>query len=105
MSKRTYQPSNGTEGMAFMEAYCFRCQHDAKYRRTDDGRDGCKILCRTMLYSPSDGIGPDKYPTEWVRDDDGAECTAFKPEWNEKRDGPQPVDADPRTLPLFEETK
>ena len=103
MSK-PYCPSNGTEGMAFMEAHCFKCEHDAKYRRTEEGKDGCLILARTMAFDPSDGIGPHKYPSEWIYEDDGAAtCTSFKPEHDEEIDGPRPFKHDPRTLNLFED--
>ena len=70
-----FQPSNGTEGMVFDEVFCERCWYDAKYRRTQDGRDGCEILCSVMAYDIKD----DRYPNEWVYDGDGwPTCTAFR---------------------------
>ena len=74
---RPYEPSNGTEGEAFMERFCYRCQGDAKYQQTWDGEDGCQILVRSMVYRKSDPL----YPKEWVTDGTwkGTRCTAFEP--------------------------
>ena len=70
-----YQPSNGTEGMDFMEEYCFRCQKDAKFQETGDGEDGCPIVAKTFLYNVDDP----EYPEEWTFTADGQPtCTAFK---------------------------
>lgn len=62
---RSYRPSNGTEGMDFCEAFCFRCVHDLDEK--------CDILTRTLIHDPSDP----EYPSEWVIDAQGARCTAF----------------------------
>jgi hypothetical protein len=74
---RLYRPSNGTEGAGFIEHFCERCRHDAKYRETDDGADGCDILRRAFLHMPADS----EYPREWVYGPDGVPtCTAFEAE-------------------------
>lgn len=67
MSK-PYRPSNGTEGMDFMEQFCVRCKKDEDER--------CPILGRTMAYQ----VDEPEYPVEWIRDDDGRNprCTAFE---------------------------
>ena len=72
---RAYRPSNGCEGMDFMDRWCVRCWRDAAY---DDGCSGagCEIAARALAFHEDD---PD-YPKEWVEDDAlGPRCTAFEP--------------------------
>jgi hypothetical protein len=84
MTTRPYRPSNGTEGEWFREQFCYRCQRDAKYRETQDGQDGCRILAYTFAFDVHDP----KYPKEWVQDVPAPgehpiknpRCTAFEPE-------------------------
>ena len=64
MSTRPYRPSNGTEGEMFMAQHCDRCVL----------ANGCQILPRTMLYDVEDA----QYPREWVEQEKGPICTAFK---------------------------
>jgi len=66
-----YQPSNGTEGMIFMERYCDNCIHD-------DGEDKlCNLIADTMIYEPED----EEYPQEWQYGKDGQPlCTKFENE-------------------------
>lgn len=76
---KPYRPSNGTEGMIFEDRFCDRCTRDAKYRRTQNGEDGCKILVLVGCHEVDDP----KYPKEWVvnlHDPIGttARCTAFR---------------------------
>ena len=72
---KPYRPSNGTEGMVFQYAYCDRCAKDAKYRETEDGADGCRILANALSYN----IGDPEYPAEWTHDERGRPtCTAFE---------------------------
>ena len=66
---RPYRPSNGTEGMDFMEEWCFRCKREPE----DPTVPGCPILSDTFFYEKSDP----RYPKEWVRDEQGPRCTAF----------------------------
>lgn len=69
-----YRPSNGSDGDAFTAQYCNQCAHDAKYRETNDGEDGCLTRFETMLYD----IKNEKYPKEWIYDKDGKPaCTKF----------------------------
>lgn len=70
---RPYRPSNGTEGDAFMGAWCARCERDAARRRDPDNNDGCRIIVLSMALKISDA----EYPKEWVRDENGPQCTAF----------------------------
>lgn len=76
---KSYRPSNGTEGMMFTERFCERCKHDARYRETDDGADGCPILAATYRYE----VDSEKYPKEWIVNLDDpigltSRCTAFE---------------------------
>jgi len=72
---KSYRPSNGSESYMFQEQFCERCVKDAKYRETEDGADGCKILARTWRYA----IDDPKYPVEWTHDERGRPtCTAFE---------------------------
>lgn len=65
MENEPYRPSNGTEGMIFMDKFCDRCE------RYDD----CEIQVRSMLYE----INHLLYPKQWVKDEDGqGKCTEFK---------------------------
>lgn len=71
---KPYRPGSGTEGMAFDDAWCSGCARDAKYRETDNGEDGCKILSDSFVYEKTDP----NYPKEWVYGHDGRPCcTAF----------------------------
>lgn len=71
---RSYRPSNGTEGMAFIDAWCANCVHD-RATREDRPEDGCRIVAETMALAVDDPA----YPEEWVVDAEGApRCTAFE---------------------------
>ena len=67
-----YRPSNGTEGMIFMERWCDRCSKAS----------GCEIPSRTMIYRLlcrfRDVVSDDEYPSEWVGPWNNAKCTAFE---------------------------
>jgi len=77
MAGKSYRPSNGTEGMIFMDAFCDRCKRDAKYRETNDGEDGCPIAAASFW---AEYDSPD-YPKEWTHTAEGEPmCTAFEPE-------------------------
>ena len=70
---RPYRPSNGSEGMDFMDAFCCRCA------KSDHDGAGCDISDRTMWLNVTD---PD-YPTEWIEDVarypfTNPRCTAFE---------------------------
>jgi hypothetical protein len=69
-----YQPSNGTEGYAFMARYCDRCWSDRNAAKEPE--KGCQILLATMLW----GIADPGYPDEWVTDGTwpGTRCTKFQ---------------------------
>ena len=64
-----YQPSNGTEGVLFMENFCHRCTQDSD-------ANPCPIIAYSMIYNVDDP----EYPHEWQYGEDGQPiCTAFKP--------------------------
>lgn len=69
-----YIPSNGTEGMAFIDAWCTHCAHDRAMCEGEpveecDDRELCQIIARSM----ADGGAP-----EWVFGSDGQpRCTEF----------------------------
>jgi len=86
-----YHPANGTEGIDFMEAFCFRCRRESWNPETDEGTK-CEILTRAQVFDLADP----EYPTEWVRDAEGwGVCTAFEDE-----NIPLPVPVDPRQMAL-----
>lgn len=70
---KPYQPSNGTEGIAFIEEYCMDCIKD-----NEENEIFCPILTKTFVSDVND----DDYPKEWICDDDGKNprCTAFTTE-------------------------
>lgn len=63
-----FMPSNGSQGEVFMDAYCYRCKHDA----FDRGGEACQILCTALA---------NEQPQEWRYIDGQPTCTAFE-EWN-----------------------
>lgn len=73
-----YQPSNGTEGEAFIGAWCGRCERDKDQNGTayvenrDPGDDDwCPILTQSFV---------DDGSKEWVFDANGMpSCTGFVP--------------------------
>lgn len=99
---RKYQPSNGTEGMFFVETYCMNCLHCDP---NPDGEKQCGILARTMAFDAKD----DEYPEEWAYDDENKPTCTKHQKWDWGNDGdpddpdnpkaPQPED--PNQLMLF----
>jgi hypothetical protein len=64
---KPYRPSNGTEGMMFMEYFCDRCIYNSE-------EEGCEIIMRTMMHDVSEP----EYPSEWLHDFKGRpQCTQF----------------------------
>src|SRR5689334_13679238 len=88
LGNKKYRPSNGTEGMVFIECHCMECLH-GKYEHTGDLKDKTyEIIYRSFLYDIKDK----EYPEEWVYDDSGRPtCTAFiKWDWNNDGDPNDP---------------
>lgn len=70
-----YCPSNGSEGMWFIEKYCMNCIHEKFMHTQEDDDLKCEILTNTMVYDWKDP----NYPSEWTYDEnDKPCCTAFK---------------------------
>lgn len=70
MSNKLYRPSNGTEGMIFMEKFCDKC------KKNNTG-DGCKILADSLCFE----VNEPEYPKEWVYDENNKPtCTSFTTE-------------------------
>lgn len=89
-SGKPFQPSNGTEGMIFTDAFCMNCIHCDP---DPNGKKQCMILCKTMLYTPKDK----EYPEEWVFNDEGwPVCTNWR-KWDWGNDG----DPDDRDNPNY----
>lgn len=86
---KPFRPSNGTEGMIFMDAFCEQCIHE-KYSHTQNDADKkCDLMSAAMIFD----IGDDDYPKEWVHDMEGWPiCTAWK-KWDWGNDG-DPDDPD-----------
>jgi hypothetical protein len=66
---KKYRPSNGTEGMMFMDMFCEQC---AKYSSDETDAD-CEIMAKTFWLDESDA----DYPAEWTYKDGQPVCTAF----------------------------
>lgn len=80
-----YRPSNGTEGLWFVDEWCRNCIH-GKYEHTGDISDKpCELLTASFMCDIKDPM----YPKEWIYDkDDRPTCTAFvKWGWNRDDDG------------------
>ncbi len=69
-----YQPSNGTEGMIFIDKWCSHCARDKAMREGEpveecDDRELCPIIARSMA---------DGGCEEWVYGSDGQpRCTQY----------------------------
>ena len=61
------RPSNGEEGEAFKERFCYRCTW-----WSDDC--GCPI----ELQSAWSNVGDGEYPSQWIYQDGEPTCTAFE---------------------------
>lgn len=95
---KKYVPSNGTDGMVFVEQWCEKCIR-GKYEHTGCASDNpCEILSQSFLSAP-DPIN------EWVYGEDGKpKCTAFvKFDWIKDDEGnfiDPPPPPDPNQLQL-----
>lgn len=91
---RLYRPSNGTEGMCFIEKYCMNCLHCDP---NPHGKKQCKILCATMCFSVNDP----EYPKEWIYDENDTPCCTKWQKWDWGNDG-DPDDPDNPKAPIPE---
>ena len=68
---KPYCPATGSEGRAFLEAFCDRCI----YSGADANKNGCPIA--EQAYIVADARDPE-CPNQWVYDDDGVpSCRMF----------------------------
>lgn len=93
-SNRKYQPSNGTEGMWFIDEHCMNCLHCDP---NPDGEKQCMILGNSMAYS----INDPEYPKEWIYVEDKPTCTKWQ-KWDWGNDG-NPDDPDNPKAPKPDE--
>lgn len=87
-AENSYVPSNGTEGMAFIEEFCDNCIHEKWSHTHNDDDKKCDILSRSMLCS----VTEKDYPREWQYVAGRPTCTAFV-KWDWGNDG-DPDDPD-----------
>ena len=99
-----YRPSNGTEGMGFMDRFCCHCFHERAMTNPKGEGKACSIVARAMAFDENDK----EYPREWRYVDGKPTCTKHVPyDWNdddrEPPNGPRkPRDpAGPNQLMLF----
>lgn len=70
---RLYRPSNGFEGMDFMERFCEQCTKDDH----GQGEKVCDIIGASMVYD----IDEPEYPNAWRYDGEGKpHCAQFEAE-------------------------
>jgi len=87
-----YQPSNGTEGMEFIEDHCMNCLH---CNPDPEGEKQCEILMRSMVYSAEQP----EYPSEWTYDEkDKPTCTSWQ-KWDWGNDGDPDEPDNPKAPP------
>ena len=70
---KLYQPSNGSEGMGFMNVFCDRCMFDDGVSQYGEEK-ACTLLLSSLMYGTNDP----EYPREWIYNEDGhGTCTKF----------------------------
>lgn len=70
-ANKPYQPTNGTEGMSFIDKFCANCIHE-KWMHTpeDDNAKKCEVLTNTFV---------DDDFSQWFYDDKGSPyCKCFQ---------------------------
>lgn len=91
--------SNGTEGYAWMDAWCDQCVHDAQFQRTGEG-SGCPLI-RVALMGKTPVEWIDQRPNQHVLGDT-YHCTEFRDVDDDGGDGtddePTPPTPDPVTV-------
>lgn len=91
-NNKSYRPSSGTEGMWFEEKFCMNCLH---CNPDPDGKKQCDIMFNAFFYETNE----EKYPKEWIYDEnDQPTCTAWI-RWDWDNDG-DPDDPDNPKAPV-----
>ena len=99
---KLYQPSNGTEGEAFISTYCMNCINE-EWMHDNNSNKKCEILSNTMIYNVKDK----EYPKQWCYKDGKPTCTDWvKWDWDndgdpDDRNNPKVPINDPDQLMLF----
>jgi hypothetical protein len=109
MKVRRWMPSNGTEGMIFMEHFCSECIHERWMHHQNEDKGKCEILSNSMLHDRPCWDKDLKFDGwEWFCNEDltGWKCNQHKPfDWGNDRDGwnepPEIIPDDPNQLILF----
>lgn len=79
-----YRPSNGTEGMCFMDSFCSHCIHE---NPIDENGKKCEIVTLTHCLDITDK----DYPKAWVYKDNKPICTEYvKWDWGNEGDPDNP---------------
>ena len=106
---RRFFPSNGTEGMIFVENFCSNCIHE-KFMNTQNYNDKkCEIFDNSLLNNrPCYNKDLEYDGWEWFCNEDFGnwKCSQFKYwDWGNDRDGrnepSEPIPYDPNQLLLF----
>jgi hypothetical protein len=100
-----YCPSNGTDGMIFIEKFCEQCIHEKFIHTGKEPDKKCDIFSNTMVYD----INDKEYPSEWQYDEnDNPTCTSFKKwDWGTDdgddglNDPPEPDDPNQLVMPFI----
>lgn len=90
-AENSFRPSNGTEGMDWMEDFCSQCIHDNPYLDDPEkkymGKRSCELITNAMCFYPTDP----EYPKEWVYQAGKPVCTKFfKWDWGNDGDPDDP---------------
>jgi|GEM_PF-2566466 len=99
---KKFMPSNGTEGMIFMDSFCSVCINEKFLHTNNDSDLKCEILSKSMLEDDVE---------EWIFSDEGwPVCTKWKHwDWgNDKDDNgltepppPEPYDPNQLVMPFM----
>lgn len=106
---RRYIPSNGTEGMIFVEHFCSECVNERWMHHQNEDKGKCEILSNSMLQNRPCLDKDLKYDGwEWFSKEDFSEweCKQYKHfDWGNDRDGwnepPTIIPDDPNQLVMF----
>ncbi len=89
MASKPYRPSNGTEGMGFIEVWCDRCIREPL---DPDSENKCVHLTKSFF---------EDYNGVWFVIDGKPTCTAFKSREEYNRNRKRYAKKDPRQKELF----
>ena len=107
--ERRWMPSNGTEGMIFVDAFCSSCIHEKWLHHQDSDEGKCEIFSNSILHNQPCFDKDLKFDGwEWFCNENFSNwnCKHFKYwDWGNDRDGwnepPEPQPYNPNQLLLF----